>query len=225
VAVSAGATPLSPIGRLHRCRGKQKNETGQKALHLYNSSACVNNVLDRRLALTTEILTSAQTTVAFSFDPENRAMRLSTKITLPQTAEYVFDLFADAPNLQAITPESLRFQIITPQPIDMSAGTLIDYRLSLRSVPIRWRREISVWEPPYRFIDRQLRGPYQLWEHTHTFHRLDEGTLVCDDVHYRVPGGRMMHRIIMKPELKKIFEYRHRRLSEFLGGTQLVQPN
>ena len=158
--------------------------------------------------------------VAFSYDTERRASCLSTRIVIPQAVNAVFDFFSDAGNLQAITPESLHFRIITPQPIEMATGTLIDYRLSLRSVPIRWRTEISVWEPPYRFVDRQLRGPYYLWEHTHTFFQSDEGTVVCDDVHYLVPGGSLVNHLFVKPELKKIFQYRHQRMAELLGESK-----
>ncbi len=163
--------------------------------------------------------------VSFSYDQEIRAMRLSTRILLPRKINEIFDFFGNASNLEAITPKSLRFQIITPQPITMTEGTLIDYQLSLRSVPIRWRTEISLWEPPYRFIDRQLRGPYRLWEHTHTFYHSANGTYVCDDVQYRVPGGKLVHQLIVRPELRKIFQYRHRRLSELLGDVKQEQQS
>ena len=165
--------------------------------------------------MTTKNVDSLQSAVAFSFDPERRAMRLSTRIFLPRSIDSVFAFFADAGNLETITPKSLRFRIVTPRPIEM--GTLIDYRLSLRSVPIRWRTEISNWDPPYKFVDRQLRGPYQLWEHTHTFRPSADGTLVYDDVRYRNPGGGIVNQMFVKPELRKIFQYRHRRLAELLG--------
>ncbi len=144
-------------------------------------------------------------------------MRLTTESWLPRPVSEVFEFFADAANLESITPPSLKFRIQTPQPIEMSTGTLIDYQLRLHWVPIRWQTEISVWEPPHRFVDRQLRGPYRIWEHTHTFKQVDDGTLVRDDVDYASPGGRVIERLLVRRDLRRIFEYRHQRLHSIFG--------
>ena len=120
------------------------------------------------------------------------AYRLQAEIWVPQPREEVFDFFADAFNLEAITPPWLNFSVKTPAPIAMETGTLIDYRLRLHGIPITWRTLISVWEPPFRFVDQQLRGPYRLWHHEHTFEELDGGTLVRDTVDYAVPGGPLV---------------------------------
>ena len=107
-------------------------------------------------------------------------------IDLPR--QDVFEFFADASNLEHITPPELNFHIITPQPIDIKQGTLIDYKLKMRGIPIKWRTEISVWEPPFRFVDQQLRGPYNQWIHTHTFTALSPThTLMGAEVRYSLP--------------------------------------
>ncbi|MEZ6148322.1 MAG: SRPBCC family protein [Planctomycetaceae bacterium] len=135
--------------------------------------------------------------------------KLRSEIWLPQSVESVFDFFADATNLQILTPPWLHFRILTPQPFEIGEGSLIDYRLRLRFVPIRWRSEISDWNPPHRFVDRQIRGPYREWTHLHTFEAKDGGTLVRDDVTYSVPGGRLVHDWLVGPDLQRIFAYRH----------------
>lgn len=107
---------------------------------------------------------------------------------LPGSPETVFPFFADAHNLEAITPPLLRFRIVTPDPIEMRVGTLIQYRLRLHGLPISWLTSIQAWEPPHRFVDQQVRGPYALWHHTHTF--TDDGvggTLMTDTVRYALP--------------------------------------
>lgn len=154
-------------------------------------------------------------------------MRLPTRIWLPSPVSDLFAFFADAANLESITPPWLRFRISRPRPIEMSAGTLIDDRLRLHFVPIRWQSENSVWEPPLRFVDRQLRGPYRMWEHTHTFKPANGGTLVRDDIDYAAPGGPVVERFLVRPDLRRIFEYRHQRLHEFFGDSPeptAIQP-
>jgi ligand-binding SRPBCC domain-containing protein len=122
-----------------------------------------------------------------------------------------FGFFADAANLEAITPPWLEFAMLTPLPIRMEPGALIDYRLRLHGVPIRWRTRIDVWEPGVRFVDRQVRGPFALWEHTHTFHDHESGTLIRDRVDYRLPLGalgRIARRLLVARDLERIFDYR-----------------
>lgn len=127
---------------------------------------------------------------------------------LPQPPEVVFPFFGEAANLDAITPPWLDFKITTPPPIVMRAGTLIDYRLRLRGVPLRWRTRISVWEPPFRFVDEQLHGPYRLWIHEHTFTAERGGTLARDHIRYAVPFDWLVHRWLVRPDLERIFAHR-----------------
>ncbi len=101
----------------------------------------------------------------------------------------VFPFFADARNLEAITPPLLGFRVVTPDPIEMRVGTLIQYRLRLHGVPVYWLTSIQAWDPPHRFVDVQVRGPYGLWHHTHTFEEVDGGTLMRDTVRYAIGFG------------------------------------
>ena len=144
---------------------------------------------------------------------------LKRELTLDLPRTEVFDFFADAGNLERITPPELNFHIITPQPIDIRKGALIDYRLKLRGFPVTWRTEISVWEPPFRFVDQQLKGPYKQWIHTHTFTEIDPGTtLIEDEVRYRLPMeplGDIAH-FMVRRELEYIFDYRQKAVAEML---------
>ncbi|HKP93058.1 MAG TPA: SRPBCC family protein, partial [Chthoniobacterales bacterium] len=116
--------------------------------------------------------------------------------------------FADAANLDAITPPWLRFRTVTPAPIHMDAGTVIEHRLRIRGFPVRWRSRITVWEPPRRFVDEQVRGPYRLWRHEHEFEDRDGGTLVRDRVHYAVPFDFLVHELLVRRDVERIFTYR-----------------
>jgi ligand-binding SRPBCC domain-containing protein len=135
-----------------------------------------------------------------------------SEIWLPLQPEELFDFFANAENLEALTPPWLNFRILTPTPIHMRAGALIDYRLRVHGLPIRWRTRINVWEPPHRFVDEQLRGPYRQWIHEHTFVAHDGGTKACDRVNYAVPFDFLTHRLMVRPDIEKIFAYRSREL-------------
>jgi len=137
---------------------------------------------------------------------------------LARPVEEVFPFFADARNLQAITPPWLDFQVLTPDPIEMRAGTLIDYRLRVHGLPLRWRTLIKVWEPPHRFVDEQLRGPYRQWIHEHTFTARDGGTLARDGVHYAVPGGAWVNRWFVRRDVERIFAFRRAELTRRFGG-------
>jgi ligand-binding SRPBCC domain-containing protein len=140
------------------------------------------------------------------------------RVELP--AERAFEFFGDALNLEAITPPWLRFKVLTRGPIEMGPGKLIDFRLKLHGLPIRWRARIEVWEPPVRFVDVQVRGPYALWEHTHAFEP-DRGDAVVirDRVRYALPLGplgRIAHAAFVKRDLERIFDYRQRAVAERL---------
>jgi ligand-binding SRPBCC domain-containing protein len=146
---------------------------------------------------------------------------LRSELTIDLPRDEAFAFFADAGNLERITPPALNFHIITPQPIEITQGTLIDYRLRLRGLPIRWRTEISVWEPPFRFVDRQLRGPYRQWIHTHTFTELEASkTHIEDEVRYKLPLGPLgdLAHFIVKAELARIFDFRQSKVKQLLTG-------
>jgi ligand-binding SRPBCC domain-containing protein len=133
---------------------------------------------------------------------------------LPRTPAELFEFFGDAANLQTITPEWLNFQVLTPAPIKMQAGTLIDYQLRIRGFPVRWQTEITVWEPPHRFVDAQKRGPYRQWIHEHRFIPLAGGTRCRDSIQYAVLGGVLIQRLLVKRDVEKIFAHRARRMQE-----------
>jgi ligand-binding SRPBCC domain-containing protein len=132
----------------------------------------------------------------------------------------VFAFFAEARNLEAITPSFLRFRVVTPSPIDMRPGARIDYALSLYGIPLRWSSRITVWEPGVRFVDEQERGPYALWRHTHEFESRGDATVVRDVVEYAMPAGPLgwvAHVLFVDRALGRIFDYRRdaiRRLLE-----------
>jgi ligand-binding SRPBCC domain-containing protein len=142
---------------------------------------------------------------------------LTARLFVEQPIDQVFTFFADAHNLQRITPADLDFSILTPSPIDMHAGTQIDYRLKVRGIPIRWRSLISTWEPPFLFVDEQVRGPYRVWHHVHRFERVGDGTNVIDEVTFKPIGGALMTRLFVGRDVKRIFEYRSTVLQGILG--------
>ncbi|HMS42161.1 MAG TPA: SRPBCC family protein [Pyrinomonadaceae bacterium] len=129
----------------------------------------------------------------------------------------VFEFFANAGNLEKITPPELNFHIITPQPIDIKKGAVIDYQLKLRGIPITWKTEITQWNPPFDFVDTALKSPYKQWIHLHTFEEGKNGeTIMRDIVRYRLPLeplGDLAH-FYVKKELKYIFDYRYKVIEE-----------
>ncbi len=152
-------------------------------------------------------------------DKASRAHRLMREQVLPGPPEEVFPFFADARNLEALTPSFLGFRILTPLPIEMREGALIDYSLSLLCLPVRWITRISVWEPGVRFVDEQLSGPYALWRHTHSFERRGEGTLMRDVVEYREPFGPLgtvAHHLFVARTVEQIFDYRREAVDRLL---------
>ncbi|HVK12920.1 MAG TPA: SRPBCC family protein [Gemmataceae bacterium] len=141
---------------------------------------------------------------------------------LPAPVETVFAFFAEARNLEAITPPWLNFRIRTPGPIDLRAGSRIAYRISWHGVPLRWLTEIAAWDPPHGFTDVQVRGPYRLWHHVHTFEPAGAGTRMRDVVTYRLPFGpvgRVAHRWRVRRDLEAIFDYRARAVADVFPGS------
>jgi ligand-binding SRPBCC domain-containing protein len=143
--------------------------------------------------------------------------RLETRLWLPAPVDRVFAFFADASNLETISPAFLQFRLLTPG-VEMRRGATLDYRLRLRGVPFHWRTEITAWEPESRFRDEQRRGPYRYWRHSHLFRAERDGTVVEDGVDYDVPGGYAVHQLLVGPDLIRIFTYRQERLREIFGG-------
>ncbi|HSQ59101.1 MAG TPA: SRPBCC family protein [Acidobacteriota bacterium] len=142
----------------------------------------------------------------------------TSKVWLPRPLEEVFPFFADARNLEELTPPFLRFQVLTPPPIPMASGTRIDYRLRLHGIPIRWQSEITAWEPMRMFVDEQRRGPYRAWIHTHRFAAKDGGTLVEDEVRYDVLGGSLVNALFVRNDVARIFAYREAKLRARFGA-------
>ena len=143
-----------------------------------------------------------------------KGYRLECSQTFIEPIETVFEFFSDAFNLEKITPDILRFRVITEKPIELREGALIDYRLSLHGIPFGWRTEISEWKPPFKFVDQQLKGPYRWWIHTHTFEQTEKGTVVHDSVDYGVPFGALSHWLIVERDVRKIFDYRQQELAK-----------
>jgi ligand-binding SRPBCC domain-containing protein len=142
-----------------------------------------------------------------------------TTLTIDRPREQVFEFFSKAENLELITPPELGFHIVTPKPIKIEKGTLIDYRLSMHGLPMKWQSEITVWDPPNVFADEQRVGPYKQWIHTHRFTELDDGsTLIEDEVRYRLPLEPLgdIAQFFVEKELKYIFDHRTKIVTEVL---------
>jgi ligand-binding SRPBCC domain-containing protein len=134
--------------------------------------------------------------------------------------EEVFDFYGDARNLEPLTPPWLHFEVTTPRPITLQEGTLLEYKLRLHGVPVRWQTLIDTWESPVRFVDIQLKGPYSLWEHTHLFEEDGDTTVARDRVCYAMPLGPLgavAHRLFVRRDLERIFDYRGKAASELLA--------
>jgi ligand-binding SRPBCC domain-containing protein len=137
-----------------------------------------------------------------------RVRELKSELWLPRPRDEVFAFFSDAANLDLITPPWLSFHTVTDGPIHMQAGTLIDYKMRIRGVPIRWRTKITAWEPPRRFVDEQPRGPYRLWMHEHAFEQRDGGTVVHDQVRFAVFLDFIVYPMLVRRDVDRIFAYR-----------------
>lgn len=146
-----------------------------------------------------------------------RAFILDMEHWLPRQPEDVFHFYADAFNLERLTPPWLQFEVVTPPPITMQAGAEIDYRLRLHGVRLKWRSRITSWDPPHRFVDEQVKGPYRQWVHEHTFTPHEGGTLVRDYVEYGMIGGWLADRLVVRRDLQRIFAFRQLRLAEIFS--------
>jgi len=142
----------------------------------------------------------------------------TTRISAP--LDEVWPFFSNARNLERLTPAFLKFEVLTPDPIEMEVGTRIDYKLRIRGLPIRWQSEITAWEPQHRFVDEQRRGPYKAWIHEHTFEAEGDATIARDFVQYDHVGGRLANRLMVGPDVRRIFAYREKVLQEIFGATQ-----
>jgi len=142
---------------------------------------------------------------------------IHTSVWLPKPLDAVFPFFADAANLETLTPPWVNFWILTEPPIEMRVGALIDYKIRVRGLPLRWRTEITAWEPPYRFVDEQVRGPYSRWVHEHSFRQEDGGTLCEDHVSYAPIGGSLMHWLFVGRDVRRIFDYRQEQMRRIFG--------
>lgn len=124
----------------------------------------------------------------------------------------VFPFFSDAANLARLTPASFNFTVLTPMPIPMQAGTVIDYRIRVRGIPLRWQTLITAWDPPHRFVDEQTRGPYRTWIHEHHFEAHEQGTLMRDRVRFLARGPRpfnhLLHKLVVNRDVQGVFAYR-----------------
>ena len=145
---------------------------------------------------------------------------LERSLFIPRPREEVFAFFADAHNLEQITPAFLRFRILTPGPIAMKAGTLIDYQLNLHGLPVKWRTRIEEFTPPSSFVDVQLSGPYRRWHHRHEFEAVPGGTEMRDRVEYELPFGplgALARLLFVRRSLDQIFDHRNATIAELFG--------
>jgi ligand-binding SRPBCC domain-containing protein len=147
-----------------------------------------------------------------------RIHELHRELWLSRLPDEVFPFFADAGNLELLTPPWMHFHVLTPRPIEMRPGAVIKYRLRIHGLPLGWRSEITAWDPPHRFVDEQRRGPYRLWHHEHSFEPRDGGTVCRDHVRYAVPFDFFSHRLLVRPDIERIFAFRERKMREFFSN-------
>jgi ligand-binding SRPBCC domain-containing protein len=144
-------------------------------------------------------------------------MHILTKTTvINKTLSEVFEFFSNAENLNKITPPDMQFKILTPLPIIIKKGTLIDYKIKVNGIPFKWQTEISEWEPNKRFVDKQLKGPYRVWIHEHTFEEKDGKTIMNDHVQFLSPGWFLepiINKLFIEKKVKGIFAYREKILT------------
>lgn len=235
-----------PEGPLHRCGlGSERGAARRYSARAQHEVPQIDPKLDGREAAHHQRAVGAgqvsvhheQWRSGWAVDPRLgagriRSMRahvLSRTHELEGTPEEVFPFFADAFNLEAITPRFLDFSVLTPAPILLTTGTVIQYAMRLHGVPITWVSSIQRWDPPHCFVDTQLRGPYRFWHHTHSFEALPgERTLMRDEVRYQLPlpplGNLAMP--FVRRDLEQIFDYRREvlpaELAKFRAASERV---
>jgi ligand-binding SRPBCC domain-containing protein len=153
--------------------------------------------------------------------------QLTDRFRVAAELDKTWEFFSKAENLPEITPPSLHFKIVSPTPISLGYNSNIDYTISFAGIPIKWRTRIVDWTPPRQFIDLQIRGPYSMWHHQHTFEPVEGGVECVDRVHYKVPGGpvgRVMNALSVRGQLKEIFSFRQKAIAEKLGAVQEIEP-
>lgn len=146
---------------------------------------------------------------------------LERKQIVSKKLSEVFPFFAKPENLEELTPPSLNFKIITPTPIEMKEGALIDYTIKISGIPQRWTTLITKFEPPHKFVDQQIKGPYSFWHHTHEFYESKEGTVLLDRVDYGLPFsflGDIAHALFVKKQLNTIFDYRYQIIQKLFNS-------
>ncbi len=144
---------------------------------------------------------------------------LVCRARVPRPIGDVFPFFSDPRNLEQITPELLQFKIVGEPPAQIEEGSVIEYKLRVRGLPLRWRSVISTWDPPHRFVDTQLKGPYRQWIHEHRFIDEGESTMMQDTIRYKVLGGRLINHLFVRKDVMKIFGYRTEFLRSHFGSS------
>jgi ligand-binding SRPBCC domain-containing protein len=155
---------------------------------------------------------------------------LTDRFEVPASIDETWNFFSTADNLPRITPPWLKFTVTTPTPVEIKLDSILDYTIAWKGLPIRWRTRIIDFTPPRQFIDLQIRGPYALWHHQHTFESSanGDGVICADRVIYRLPLGplgRIAHALLVRRQLLDIFRHRRRVIGESLGGCRPVQAD
>jgi len=163
-------------------------------------------------------LTPAPEPLKFT-EKENGCTHLHASQWIARPIDEVFRFFSQPENLQVLTPANMHFRMVDETPVEMHEGRELSYKLKVKGIPIKWTSKITLWDPPHCFSDIQTKGPYTSWDHTHTFERDGSGTRVIDDVTYESPGFRWMERLLVRPDIERIFQFRHYTLEHVFGGT------
>jgi ligand-binding SRPBCC domain-containing protein len=154
--------------------------------------------------------------------------RMQLEQWVAKPLDRVFPFFSQPENLALITPPDLGFRLLTPQPVNMEKGRVIDYTIRVLGLPTRWRTLITRYEPPLCFVDEQINGPYSFWHHLHRFERRHDGTLLLDELSYALPvvlmgpARELVHTLYVRPALERIFGYRRRMFADLFGGVETV---